>query len=87
MKHVMRELFHRYLAYSKLRATYNDSTFPGVDCQDLIELEKCFDISIVILELGENGTTESVWASERHGSASRLYLNLHDNHFSLIKKH
>ena len=73
--------------YSELRATYDDSTFPGVDCQDLIELEKCFDISIVILMLREDGTTETVWASERKGSTSRLYLNLHDNHFSLIKKH
>ena len=58
--------------------------FEGVDIDDLLSIEKCFDIHITVLQLNADGLTTVIWTSSRK-DGSDLYLDLHDRHFSYIK--
>ena len=56
----------------------------GVNVDDLVTAEKCFDVPIVVLCMRDDGTSTVVRASTSKPGAT-LYLNLHRNHFSYIK--
>ena len=73
-----------YLAqWRKFKNDYSD--FKGVTVEDMHDLEKCFDIKILIYRLNEDQTVNLVFNSLNQ-SLFPLYLNICDNHLSYITK-
>jgi hypothetical protein len=72
-------LLYNYVSYAGM--TY---TFPGVDCRDLMSLEKCFYVNVVALRPEDGGRSNVVWTSSRR-RVRTMYVNPHDKHFGLIK--
>ena len=63
------------------------SRYKGITFQDLPDYEKCFNIRVHVYSLSEDGTCQRVYQSvftEENYSARTMYLNLYQNHFSLI---
>lgn len=84
-----KQLFVQYIESlpSEDRSTFND--FKGITFDDMLRCESLFEVSIIVLRLlaAEDGTLRSnvVWTSmSKH--KKRLYLNMHDSHFSYIKR-
>ena len=57
----------------------------GVGIRDLLTMEKLFKVSITIFKL-ETDLTSNVLLSSKVNYPSKLRLNLHGNHFNLIKR-
>ena len=57
--------------------------FPGIMFQDIIEIEKCYNIKILIYNLNSNGTVTCVYETMSQNS-SKMYLNVYHNHYSYI---
>ena len=89
VERLTRTLFHRYREYMlKLSVDVGDiSSFEGVGCENLLDLETCFDINIVVMRLEADGESNTEWVSRRRVAeiGETLYLNIYENHFSLIK--
>ena len=73
---VCKELFSHY--FSK----YPIDVFPGIDFNDLPQIEDLFKINIVIYQLDENVATLLQKSRELYDETMRL--NLYQNHLSLI---
>ena len=58
--------------------------FPGVTLNDLVTVERVFDVAINVFSLKAKGKADLVWTSKKR-SGGRLNLNLHKTHFSYIK--
>ena len=57
--------------------------FKGVSIQDMPELEKCFNLNILIYSLSPSGVVSNLYKSLNDYS-NKMYLNLHENHLSYI---
>lgn len=86
----VKALFERYSAYMsgkgrEIRRTW--ATFGGVGRDNLLDIESCFGVNVVVMCLDEDGTSSVEWASLRRQSESgtTVYLNLYESHFSLIR--
>ena len=76
--------FKKWMKYSDKEYTFETlQSFPGVFIKDFFNLEKCFDISINVYNLSENGNACRVFNSNST-SSDVLYLNLYDNHLGYI---
>jgi G:T-mismatch repair DNA endonuclease (very short patch repair protein) len=62
----------------------NVDEFEGIGIEALHALESLFRVSIVVFRLAENNIGTRIWSSNSSYS-KKLNLNLHENHFSLIK--
>lgn len=78
-----RSLFGKYSRQSGFGGSYKQ--FRGVKLQHLVMLERLFKISITVFELSSENTSNVLWCS-RSKYKAKLHLNLHDQHFSLIKQ-
>ena len=57
--------------------------FPGVLIEDVINLEKCFEVKIILYSLNANGTVSHIYETMSEYQ-SKMYLNVFQNHFSYI---
>lgn len=64
--------------------SYKPSSFPGVAIEDLVSLEKVFDVSIVVYTLVDDKVGSLFWRTQTPHPKT-LKLCLHENHFCLIK--
>jgi len=53
--------------------------------ENLTLLERLFDISITVFELDSDLRSNVIWCFKL-SYPTKLYFNLHENHFSLIKR-
>lgn len=58
--------------------------FPGIVVDDLVTVERLFDVSVNVFRLKANGSSEVVWSSKRQSNKT-LNVNMYRNHFSYIK--
>ena len=81
-----RELTRRaYDTFAKRkRLKESMETFKGVTLTDLHELESLFNLRVYVYSLREDGASTVVWLSRRTDGRP-MHLNLHEDHFSLIK--
>ena len=77
----VKRLFSKYCAHTGID---HQQPFEGVSVDELLELERLFDITIIVLCLTLTGESSILWSS---GSAreTKLYLNDFAGHYSLIK--
>ena len=61
----------------------DESQFPGIMFEDITEIEKCFNIKILIYNLNLNGAVTCVYETMCQNS-SKMYLNVYHNHYSYI---
>ena len=57
--------------------------FPGVLIEDVIDLEKCFEVKIILYSLNAKGTVSNIYETMSEYQ-SKMYLNVFQNHFSYI---
>ena len=77
----VKRLFSKYCAHTGID---HQQPFEGVSVDQLLELERLFDVTIIVLCLTLSGESSILWSS---GSAreTKLYLNDFAGHYSLIK--
>ena len=63
--------------------TMDETQFPGILFQDIMDIEKCFSIKILIYNLNSNGAVSHVYETMSQNS-SKIYLNVYHNHYSYI---
>ena len=81
-----KEVTKLFKRYRQLReGTWTRKQFRGVGIKDLLLLEKIFGVSITVFQLEPNGSSNVIWSS-KSTNGIKLLLNLHDKHFSLIKR-
>ena len=71
-----------WLEYNNIRLK-TDSEFPGITFEDITNVEKCFNIKIVIYNLNSNGTVSHLYETMSQNS-SIMYLNVYNNHYSYV---
>ena len=64
-----------YLKICTILQMHKFKEFPGVLIEDVINLEKFFEVKIILYSLNANGMSEY---------QSKIYLNVFQNHFSYI---
>jgi G:T-mismatch repair DNA endonuclease (very short patch repair protein) len=74
---------NEYCQYAKISPKTRDN-FAGVGIEDLISLEKCFNIRVTVLSLLRNGLSRVIWTSNQR-EGTELFLDLQGSHFSYIK--
>ena len=75
-----KELFRQYAENVGISA----ASFQGICESDLYGLEKLFAVAITVFDLHADKTCDVVWNSKKQG-VPKLYLNLHDQHFSYVR--
>ena len=73
----------RWLQYKGEK--YTGEHFPGVDIENMCNIESCFNININIFSLNEDSTCENVYKSPGQFETT-MNLNLYGNHVSYIKE-
>lgn len=81
-RHV-RELFSKYNDTLKRKTT--PEAFGGVAMSNLVKLEDLFQVSITVFTLDKE-SSNVIYSSNRPDLKKKLYLNLFQDHFSLIKR-
>ena len=77
-------LFKQWIRYSNKHHAI--SSFPGVTMDQLVDLQKCFQVNIRIFNIREDGVGTRVWGGASKPDWSNLNLLMHENHFCYIKK-
>ena len=62
----------------------NIQTFSGVRYEDLIELEKLFEVRVFVYAMTLNREAQIIWSSQQ-SSGTQLHLIEHEGHFCWIK--
>ena len=75
-------LFKQWIRYSKKHHTI--SSFPGVTMDQLVDLQKCFQVNIQIFNIREDGVGTRVWGGASKPGWSNLNLLVHEKHFCYI---
>lgn len=78
---VSRKLLTDYLQQTR---DNNFVDFDGVTYSDLLRLEQIFQITIIVLELTFDGSSNIAWSSG-NTYPEKVYLNKFNNHFSYIR--
>ena len=76
-------LFKQWIRYSNKHHTI--TSFPGVTMDQLMDLQKCFQINIRIFEMREDGVGTRVWNGSSKPDWPNLNLLLHEHHVCYIK--
>ena len=56
-----------------------EQQFPGIMLEDITNIEKCFNVKILIYNLNSNRTVSHVYETMSQNS-SKMYLNVYNNH-------
>ena len=74
-------MWKRYLNQHPVPPGFNQ--FPGVTLDDIISLEKCFDVKIKIYSLNENGSVSNIHET-MSDYTNQIYLNIYHSNLSYI---
>ena len=77
----VRELFQQYLTHTCSK----EKDFKGVPFSNMTPFEDCFQINVNVYSLFEDDSAEPMFKSLMRYEKT-MFLNLYDNHFSLITK-
>ena len=77
-----KELFRDYCKHFQV----NPQDFKGVELTDFPQLEKYFEVQLFAMFLKEDGSAKTVFLSES-SFPTKIYLNVFQNHLSLITDH
>ena len=69
----VKDYFHMWLKYNN--RTMDESQFPGIKFEDITDIEKCFNIKVLIYNLNSNGTVTCVYETMPQ-NLSKMYLNI-----------
>ena len=78
----VKDYFRMWFRYNN-NPKINESQFPGIMFEDIIETKKCYTIKILISNLNSNGAVSCVYETMSQNS-SKMYLNVYYNHYSYI---
>ena len=74
-----KELFNQYCEHFQV----NSQDFKGVELIDFPQLETFYEIQLFVMFLKQDGSAETIYLSQA-SFPTKIYLNLYQNHLSLI---
>jgi G:T-mismatch repair DNA endonuclease (very short patch repair protein)/DNA-directed RNA polymerase subunit RPC12/RpoP len=77
-----KQLYHKWCCHTG--QPQKAHSFPGVTLLDLLQLERLFNVSVSVFQTSADGVGSIAWKS-KSCQKKKMNLNLHNNHFSLIK--
>ena len=75
----VKELFNQYCEHFRV----NPQDFKGVELIDFPQLETFYETRLFVMFLKQDGSAETIYLSQA-SFATKIYLNLYENHLSLI---
>ena len=77
-----KELFEDYCHHFRV----NPKEFKGVELTDFPQLEKYYETRLFVMFLKEDGTAKTLYLSQAL-FPTKIYMNMYENHLSLITDH
>ena len=77
-----KDLFDQYCKHFE----FNPEEFKGVELSDFPQLEKFYETQLLAMFLKEDGSSKTLYLSQA-SFPSKIYLNVYQNHLSLITDH
>ena len=74
-----KELFNQYCEHFQV----NSQDFKGVELIDFPQLDTFYEIQLFVMFLKQDGSAETIYLSQA-SFPTKIYLNLYQNHLSLI---